>query len=298
MKQEYLYIKKILNKISNKLRLFIILEGFFYSLILVLAFLIVFSIADYLINLPYLIRYVLFILFFICLALVLSLFVIHPAFKAITEEDAALIVQKKHKILKDDIINAVQLSKAYLSDKVKGVSKEIIEEFVIKANQKFKKVDVSKVINTINLKRNMLLSLCSAVILLLMVFVPPYIARNSLNRLFNLITDEEAGQSALMQKSMPEIGDIKVKVFYPKYTGMEPKVFEEGGNAEALKNSTIIISGTSNKPIIRSCLKIAREDKRTEDLNMHIKSGFNPEIKLVAKEDFEYFIEVEDRIGE
>jgi hypothetical protein len=294
MNKEYLYFKNVFKDIRTKLKILRFFEGIFILIFIIISYLVLFSIFDFFIVFPYQIRYFAFILFFIILTFSIFYFVIHPLFKLIPDDDIALLIQRKNEYLKDDIINAVQLSRDYVENKIYGLSGDIIEEFVKKVVDKFKKVNLSSVFDTFKLKKYLISGLCSVIILFAITYLPPYIGKYSLDRLFNPLLEEKTNE--IFQKELPEIGDIKVKVYYPKYTNLEPKVIDEGGSAEVLKNSVVIISGTSNKPLSRAIFKLRRGNV-VESLNMQVKGGIYPEIKLTTKEDFEYWIELIDREG-
>lgn len=291
----YLYFKNVFKSIRKKLKILKFFEGIFVVLSITVSFLILFSILDFFIRFAYSIRYFAFISFFITLAISLFYFAIHPLFKLISDDDIALLIQKKNKIFKDDIINAFQLSRDYVKNKTFGVSKDIIEEFVKKILSKFKNIILSPVFDTFKLEIYLIFALSLAIVFFTITYLPPYIGKTSLDRLFNPLTDVEISKD-FGQKELPEIGDVKVKVYYPKYTNLEPKVIEEGGNAEILKNSIVIISGTSSKPLSRAIFKF-QKDKTLESLPMQVKNGIYPEIKLKVVEDFEYWIELIDREG-
>ncbi|MFH1824058.1 MAG: hypothetical protein ABH873_02380 [Candidatus Firestonebacteria bacterium] len=281
--------------IRLKLKIIRFFEGIFISIFVIISYLILFSLLDFFVRFAYSVRYFAFISFFVTLAVSLFYFAIHPLFKLISDDDIALLIQRKNKFLKDDVINAVQLSRDLAKDKIYGLSKDIIEEFVKRVANRIKKVNLSSVFDTSQLKKYLISGLCSTVILFTITYLPPYIGKTSLDRLFNPLTDVEISKDFL-QKELPEIGDVKVKVYYPKYTNLEPEVIEEGGKAEVLKNSMVVISGTSNKPLSRAIFKF-RQDRILENLTMQVKNGIYPEIKLKAVEDFEYWIELIDRGG-
>ena len=59
-------------------------------------------------------------------------------------------------------------------------------------------------------------------------------------------------QNLAVKVIMPEIGDVSVKIFPPKYTKLAPYNGKDGGNVEALIGSNVCITAKANKPIEKS----------------------------------------------
>ncbi|MEI7904382.1 MAG: DUF4175 family protein [Candidatus Firestonebacteria bacterium] len=214
--------------------------------------------------------------------------------KGISDEEAALLMQGGNKNLKDSIINAVQLKKA-LTGQSGNFSRQLAEEYVARIEAGFKPGQATDSVKFSGVKKSFLSALLALSLLLFVLYLPE--GKNSLGRLFYPLAENTAvtGEGA-EDKLPPEVGDIRVRVYFPKYTGLGPRDVEQGGNAAVLRNSELVISAAANKPVTKAILR-HKNAKNSGSSSMNIKGGLFPEVRLKASEDFEYRIEVIDGLG-
>jgi hypothetical protein len=89
----------------------------------------------------------------------------------------------------------------------------------------------------------------------------------------------------------PEIGNVKITVYPPHYTGLPAQTLQ-GGNAEGLKGSTIRLEASSTKEIVKARLLL--QNRREVPLKI---DGKTLQGNLVLFESQRYELQVEDALG-
>jgi hypothetical protein len=88
---------------------------------------------------------------------------------------------------------------------------------------------------------------------------------------------------------IPRIEQIDVEYLYPKYTGMEDKTEEKGGDIVAPEGTRIVLHVTFNKPIQRASLKFDRGEAIELDPDGTVSTG-----SFMVTADATYMIEAVD----
>ena len=293
----YSKIQELLCLTRRRVLLLTLLRGILFFLAAGLAYFDFFCLLDAFIEFSPVFRYIALSFYYILLVAIIFLFLIRPFLQKTTNEQAALFLQKENAWLKDDVINFLQLSGKMEKRELKEASPEITGEYLKLSLKKLKPEIFSGVRILAKLKKEAGLFGSLVLIFAILYFVPPYLMRYSMLRLFDpsLNTTSISGFKALT--GVPEIGDLKVKVYYPAYTGLGVRIFDEGGNAEVLKNSKLEISGTTNKPVTAAFI-LGAEGGREFRLPMNLNDPLKPAAGMVVKEDMEYKIALTDRQGQ
>ena len=254
----------------------------------------VFCVLDWIFGYTYRGRFLAFAGFLLAFAVTAFILLLKKLLKGVSDEEAALIMQSGNRKLKDDIINAVQLKKA-LAGKAGSFSRQIAEEFVSRTEQGFKQEDAAEAAGLKGIRKSLAIAAIAFFGLILVVSLSG--GMSSLDRLFNPLSETTVStEDDPANKLPPELGDIRVRVYYPKYTGLGPREIEQGGNASVLRNSELVISAAANKLLRKATLRY-KSAKTSDSILMNIKGGIYPEVRLKATEDFEYRLEAIDNNG-
>ena len=293
----YSKIKELLGQTQRKAIILILLRGGLYFTGISLLYFNVFCFLDALIEFSPVLRYFSLCLYLLVFAGAIFAFLVRPFLEKISEDETALFLQRENKLLKDDIINFLQLARKFETGELKEASSGITEEYLKRSLKKIKPEVFSKVKIFPKLKKETVLFSGVVLLFILLYIFPPYLMRYSMLRLFDPSLDTASISGFKALTGLPEIGDLKVKVYYPSYTGLGVKVIEEGGNAVVLKNSRLEISGTANKPFA-AAFATGTEGGRGFNLPFNLSDSLKPALNLVIKEDIEYRVGLTDRQGQ
>ncbi len=296
MEGYYGRIRALLNITRKRVFALTLFRGSLYFAGVNLAYCNIFCLLDALVEFSANFRYFFFGGYLVVLFAAIFIFLIRPVSGKLTDDKAALLVQRQDSRLKDDIINFLQLSRKFERGELKETSREITEEYLKRSDSKIVPAIFSGVRAFPGLRKEGMFFCVLLIIFSVLCVFPPYLMKYSLLRLFDPSLDTSAVSNYRVLTGIPEIGDLKVKVHYPAYTGMDVKIFEEGGNAEALKNSRLEISGTASKPVAGG-FAAGTEGGRDFYSPLNIADPLRPAFSLVIKEDLEYKIGLTDRQG-
>lgn len=236
-----------------KLRLLKFIERILIFISIVLPSISLISLMKYYFLLPELLYFFVLFLFF-----VLTVYLFYPIFQKFDDDKIALYLQKKYPFLKDNLINAVELTKAYNNNEeyTKYISSELSESFLKHVEDNLIKNFSKKSIADTNLRKPILTSIL-AILIFIYYFSPftKFLFSPSLK--FKDIKEKE-----ITQKIYPEIGNFEFMVFYPSYTKLKSKEFEKySTHINALVNSDIMFRAYSNKELSKAFLVMPLQGK-------------------------------------
>lgn len=237
-----------------KLRLLKFIERILIFISIVLPSVTLMSLMKYYFLLPELLYFFVLFLFF-----VLTVYLFYPIFQKFDDDKIALYLQKKYPFLKDNLINAVELTKAYNNNEeyTKYISSELSESFLkhVEDNliKNFSKENQKKFDD---LRKPILTSILA--ILLFIYYFSPFT-----KFLFSpSLKFKEVKKKEITQKIYPEIGNFEFMVFYPSYTKLKSKEFEKySTHINALINSDIMFRAYSNKELSKAFLVMPLQGK-------------------------------------
>jgi len=239
-------------------------------------------------------RYILNVAFFCALAAAVYLLLIRRLIRQVSDGAAALALQRAHPKLKDNIINSVQFAELLKQEASSGMSLELAEEYIRRTDRL---LEGGGFLPDSPFKENgKALALFLALFLIFCFAVLPQGgSRAALMRLFFPLEEISYPGGAGKKVLAPELGEVRVKVFYPSYTKFKPTEISEGGNAVILKGSTALISGVSSLPLRAAVLKYKGRQERS--LAMSVRARLYPEVKLRITEDFNFKLEAFGKNG-
>jgi len=287
-------IAVLLRQTKRKYYAYLMVEAFNKIAILVLSYFFVFLTLDILFDFSSFARGVALIIFYLSLGSCLSFFTVRIVSRKITAEHICLLAQKNNPKLKDSLVNAWQLFKGVKKGKLTGVSFDLANAYVEGVAETILKEDVLCAVSFKRLKKIFIITVSMFAVFLCLYNISPYPMKSALFRLFDPSLDVTSSLGGLKLQGLPEIGDLKVKVIYPPYTGMAAKIFDEGGNAEALKNSSVEISGITNKPVVAAYLE-GKEGSKKFRLPMSTNDPLRPSLRFIVKDNIEYTVVLTDR---
>ncbi len=272
---------------KRRLAFGLILGGSARLFSLLASYFLVFWLLDSLLVFGYGLRYFSNLLFFFVFTAALYFFIARKLFAQASDAAAALALQKANPKLKDSLINSVQFSGMLKKDGLSGMSSELAKEYIRRADRslaggKFLAGSPVKAnAKSLILFSGLLLIICFAVF-------SRSSGRTALDRLFSPL--EEVNYAAGSAKVIPpELGEVRIKIFYPAYTRLKPSDINEGGNAVVLKGSTVLISGVSSLPLKSAALKY--KGKESRGIAMSVRARLYPEAKVRVLEDFDFKLE-------
>ena len=271
----------------------LIFGGLARSFSLLASYFLVFWLLDSLLVFGYGLRYSSNLLFFLLLAASLYSFIARKLLARVSDVSAALALQKENPKLKDSVINSVQFARMLKNEGFSGMSPELAKEYIRRSDRalaggKYLAGSPFKTnAKALGLFSGLLLIICFAVF-------PRGSGRTALDRLFSPLDEVnyEAGAERVLP---PELGEVRIKVFYPSYTGLKPVEINEGGNGVVLKGSTVLISGVSSLPLKSAILKY--KGKGQSSAAMSVRARLYPEAKVRVVEDFDFKLEAFARNG-
>ena len=294
MAQSFSDIAELIGKTKRRYYTHLLVESVVKLLILIILFFFLFLLLDTMFYLSALARGISLGVFCLYLGGFLSYFAVKVLARKITSEQICLLAQKHNPALKDSLINAWQLFEKGKKGEISGVSFELMDAYIKSVAGAILNEDISSAVSLKHLKRMFVSAFCVLTVFLCLYNIPPYIMKYAVLRLFDPSLDVVSSLGSIKLQGVPEIGDLKVKVIYPAYTGMPIKIFEEGGNAEALKNSTLEISGVTNKSVVAAYLE-GKEGEKKIRLPMNTSDPLHPSVRFVIKDNLEYYIVLTDR---
>ncbi len=265
----------------------LILGGLAYSFSLSVFYFLAFWLLDGLLVFGYGLRYASLLLFFLILAASLYFFVVRKVLAQASDVSAALALQKDNPKLKDSIINSILFAKMLKNDRLYGMSAELAKEYICRADRA---LAGRKYVGGSPFKANAKALLVSSGLLLVLCFAvfSQGSGRTALIRLFSP-SDEVNYEAAAVRVTPPELGEVRIKIFFPAYTGLKPAEINDGGNAVTLKGSTLLISGVSSLPLKSAVLKY--KGKELNNIAMSVRARLYPEVKVRVLEDFDFRLE-------
>ncbi|MFH1073842.1 MAG: DUF4175 family protein [Candidatus Firestonebacteria bacterium] len=294
MNKDFNDIAVLIGKTKSKYYAYLFIEALNKLVMLVLTYFFAFFFLDTVFNFSLFSRGAALAGFYLFLGVGLSYFTVKIISGKITAEHICLLAQKNNPKLKDSLVNAWQFFERVEKGKISEVSFELTEAYIKGVAETILKEDILCAVSFRRLKKIFLSSVSILAVFLCLYNISPYPMRFALLRLFDPALDIISLQGGLKLQGLPEIGDLKVKVIYPPYTGMSVKIFEEGGNAEALKNSSVEISGVTNKPVAAAYLE-GKEGGKKLRLPMNTNDPLRPSVRFTVRENMEYYVVLTDR---
>ena len=134
----YSKIKELLGQTQRKAIILILLRGGLYFTGISLLYFNVFCFLDALIEFSPVLRYFSLCLYLLVFAGAIFAFLVRPFLEKISEDETALFLQRENKLLKDDIINFLQLARKFETGELKEASSGITEEYLKRSLKKNK----------------------------------------------------------------------------------------------------------------------------------------------------------------
>ena len=222
MVDAYSELIRIIGKVKRWVRVKGLIEGVLLSFSVFLGLVMVFSVLDYSISFSWKVR-LYFLLILILLIIILSVrFIIIPLFSPLTNDKIALRIQKRYSMLRDDLINSIQLFPVASSKDELYVSKALIGELIRKTSEKVRIIRIFEVEDITRLKKFLFTSLSVCLIFSFLLFLPSRILPFSLPRLFRPLDYEEANRLIRVSPGNRE-------VIYGESQKVEVDIFQKGG---------------------------------------------------------------------
>jgi len=222
MVDAYFQLIRIIGKVRRWIRIKTLLEGILLSFSILMGLVIVFSILDYSISFNSRIRLYFLTGLILSIIILLVKFIVIPLLFPLTENKIALKIQKRYPVLRDDLINSIQLFPiASLAGEV-YVSKALIGELIRRTSQKVRIVDTSEVEDMKRLKKFVFISLSVFLIFAFLLFFPPRILAFSLPRILRPLDYEEVNR-------MLRVTPGNVEVLHGESQELGVEIFQRGG---------------------------------------------------------------------
>jgi len=222
MVDAYSELIKMIGKVRRWVRVKGLIEGSLLSFSVLLGLIIVFSLLDYSISFSSKVRFYFLIGLIISILLLSVKFIVIPLLSLLTDDKIALRIQKRYPILKDDLINSIQLFRIATSTDEVYVSKALIGELIRRTSQKARMVKIFEVENINRLKKFFFISLSVFFIFSFLLFFPPYILPFSLPRILKPLDYEEVNR-------LVKVTPGNTKVLYGESQKIEVEIFQKGG---------------------------------------------------------------------
>ncbi|MDH5661576.1 MAG: hypothetical protein OEY92_01135 [Elusimicrobiota bacterium] len=222
MVDAYFQLIRIIGKVRRWIRIKALSEGILLSFSILTVLVIVFSILDYSISFNSQVRLYFLIGLILSLIILLAKFIVIPLLSPLTESKIALKIQKRYPVLRDDLINSIQLFPIASSEDEVYVSKALIGELIRRTSQKVRIVSAFEIEDIKRLKKFFFLSLSVFLIFSFLLFFPPRILPFSLPRLFRPLDYQEVNR---IVRVIP--GDVEVLYGESQRIGVE--IFQRGG---------------------------------------------------------------------
>jgi hypothetical protein len=222
MVDAYSELIRIIGKVRRWAKMKGLIEGILLSFSVLLGLVIVFSILDYSILVSSRVR-LYFLIGLILSIIILSIkFIVIPLLSPLSEDKIALRAQKRYPILRDDLINSIQLfSMASSTDEV-YVSKALIGELIKRTSEKAVIIRTFEVEDITRLKKLLFTSLSVSLIFCFFLFFPPRILPFSLPRLFRPLDYEEVNR-------LLRVTPGNTEVLYGESQKIGVEIFQKGG---------------------------------------------------------------------
>ncbi len=173
--------------------------------------------------------------------------VIVPVRPLRSDENVALMIEKRHPGLKDLLVSSFQLGGDMEDpDKPEFFSHELVGQLFRQTEERLQGVKLEDAVDRSDLSRNVKVLLGAVCIVSLLVFLNPGLV----GRRVQLFLGPDSGKAVSVEPGAPVIGDITLTYRYPVYTGLKPRtVSGSGGDIRALKGSEVEIVALSSHPV-------------------------------------------------
>ncbi|MBU1614645.1 hypothetical protein KJ693_04950 [bacterium] len=281
---------QILRRLSKILSLHLMAvrgaTGLFYSLgSLLLSFLFI-QVVDHLFFLPYFVRLILLGLAFSLFLFLLTKDFLLPLLKPLTEIELNSLLQKRYPDIKDDFINALQLSRA----EDKNVSSSLIEALIKKTAKESQGVKSEKIVDKRSFRRSYLFLVNVSLLFFSLSLMSASPLSFNLARLFvGNLTIQSKPISPADVISPTQLADLKVEYTYPAYAGLPKKSLTGfSGKIEALTGTEVRLSFSSNHSLSSASLILPRREIpiSTKDLRAKFILNGSGEYQIKAKDIF------------
>jgi len=222
MVDAYFQLIRIIGKVRKWIRVKTLMEGILLSFSILMGLVIVFGILDYSISFNSRIRLYFLIGLILSIIILLVKFIVIPLLFPLTENKIALKIQKRYPVLRDDLINSIQLFPIASSAGEVYVSKALIGELIRKTSQKVRIVNTFEVEDIKRLKKFFFISLSVFLIFAFLLFFPPRILPFSLPRILRPLDYEEVNR-------MLRVTPGNVEVLYGESQELGVEIFQRGG---------------------------------------------------------------------
>ncbi|MFB0527869.1 MAG: DUF4175 family protein [bacterium] len=222
MVDAYFQLVRIVGKVRRWIRIKGLIEGILLSFSILLGLVIVFSILDYSISFNSRVRLYFLIGFILSLIILLIKFIVIPLLSSLAEDKIALKIQKSYPMLRDDLINSIQLFPIASSTDEVYVSKALIGELIRRTSEKMRLVNPFEVEDIKRLKKFFFISLSVFLVFSFLLFFPPRILPFSLPRLLRPL---DYGEVNRLLRVTP--GNVEVLHGESQKIGVE--IFQKGG---------------------------------------------------------------------
>jgi len=222
MMDAYSQLIRIISRVKKWVKVKGLIEGILLCCSILLGLVIILSILDYSISFSVAVRLYL-LIGLTLLAIFLSVkFILIPLLSPLTADKVALRIQKRYPLLRDDLINSIQLFSIATSTDEVYVSKALIGELVRRTSEKAKIIRIFEVENLKRLRKFLYICLSVCTIFSLLFFFPPRILPFSLPRLFGPLDYKEVERFIKVTPGNKE-------VICGESQKIEVEIFQKGG---------------------------------------------------------------------
>ncbi len=173
--------------------------------------------------------------------------VIVPVRPMLSDENAALMIEKRHPELKDMLISTLQLGRDMKDPGQPALfSNELVGQLFRQTEERLRGVRLEDVVDRHGLFRNVKVLAGAVCMSLVIVFLNP----GFFGQRVRLLLGPDSGAAVFIEPGVPVIGDITLTYRYPAYTGLKPRTVRgSGGDIRALKGSEVEIVALSSRPV-------------------------------------------------
>jgi len=220
VKSNYDLLINKLDQFTRKFYLNQIIRGLLYSVAIIVAVFILFSVLEHFLYFEKSVRKLIFFGFIGSSVVILGLFVFKPLLNyfqlgsRISHEKAALIIGDHFTDVKDKLLNILQLKKQGES----GMSKELISASINQKSEEIKLVPFKSAIDLGNNKKYLRYALPPAMLLLVLLFAAPSLIKDSTHRIIN--NNKEFEKAAPFHFTLNN-SDLKVVQYDDKLVSVE-----------------------------------------------------------------------------
>ncbi len=212
--------------------------------------------------------------------------VIVPVRPLRSDENVALMIEKRHPGLKDLLVSSFQLGGDMEDpDKPEFFSHELVGQLFRQTEERLQGVKLEDAVDRSDLSRNVKVLLGAVCIVSLLVFLNP----DLVGRRIHLFLRPDSGKAVFVEPGASVIGDITLTYRYPVYTGLKPRtVSGSGGDIRAVRGSEVEIVALSSHPVASADILIGESTR----VHMTLETPNTMKGSLIVLENGSYRLDV------